>query len=45
MNKLFLASGGGNGFWPTGVIMIIVIVVISAVSWTMYERRVKKGEK
>ncbi|MFJ3660002.1 hypothetical protein ACIPPM_05980 [Streptomyces sp. NPDC090119] len=45
MDHLFLASEGDGSFWPTGVIMIIVIVVISSVSWTMYERRVKKGKR
>ncbi|WP_272920832.1 MULTISPECIES: hypothetical protein [Streptomyces] len=44
MDRLDLAADGGGGFWPTGVIMIIVVIAISGSVWMWRERKLKKDK-
>ncbi|EDY56491.1 conserved hypothetical protein [Streptomyces sviceus ATCC 29083] len=44
VDRLDLAADGGGGFWPTGVIMIIVVIAISGSVWMWRERKLKKDK-
>ncbi|MEU0207066.1 hypothetical protein [Streptomyces canus] len=44
MAHLYLAAEGDGSFWPTGVIMIIVIIAIGGSVWMWRERKLKKDK-
>ncbi|MFF7871724.1 hypothetical protein ACFZCT_35525 [Streptomyces qaidamensis] len=43
MENLDLAAGGGSGFWPTGVVMLVVITVIVVLIGAWRSHNAKKG--
>lgn len=44
MEHFYLAAEGDGSFWPTGVIMIVVIIAISGSIWMWREHRLKKDK-
>ncbi|MFB7780314.1 hypothetical protein [Streptomyces bauhiniae] len=45
MGMLQLAGEGDGSFWPTGVIMLVVITVISGSIGIWRNSRIKRGKK
>ncbi|MFF9028105.1 hypothetical protein [Streptomyces iakyrus] len=43
MENLDLAAGGGSGFWPTGVVMLVVITVVVVLVGVWRSHNAKKG--
>ena len=43
MEKLDLAASGGSGFWPTGVVMLVVVTVIVVLIGIWRSHNAKKG--
>lgn len=43
VENLDLAAGGGSGFWPTGVVMLVVISVIAVLTGIRRSHNAKKG--
>ncbi|MEU3087686.1 hypothetical protein ACWCQ0_12620 [Streptomyces massasporeus] len=43
MENLDLAAGGGSGFWPTGVVMLVGITVTVVLIGIRRSHNAKKG--
>ncbi|MFF5371575.1 hypothetical protein [Streptomyces sp. NPDC013187] len=43
MEDIDLAAGGGSGFWPTGVVMLVVVTVIVVLIGARRSRNARKG--
>ncbi|MBV1938754.1 hypothetical protein KUF83_19625 [Streptomyces sp. BV286] len=43
MENLTLAAGGSSSFWPTGVVMIVVITVIVVLVGIWRSRNARRG--